>query len=118
MHSLQTLGFEQLESPDFGFGVIWLKLGSELCLHLIERDPKFNLPEGPYSATSAVKDPNHLFRGHHICLSLPISTPSCRVLRTVLLCFYVCSYILHKLRCLLVNVMSSIVLVYNCTSWK
>ncbi|KAG8370215.1 hypothetical protein BUALT_Bualt14G0093900 [Buddleja alternifolia] len=60
-------GFEQVESPKFDFEVIWLKLGSSLFLHLIERDPNTKLPEGPWSATSAVADPKNLPRGHHIC---------------------------------------------------
>ncbi|XP_004511363.1 lactoylglutathione lyase [Cicer arietinum] len=68
----QLFGFEEVESPKFGeFKVIWLRLpSSSLYLHLIERNPSNNLPEGPSSATSPVKDPSHLPRGHHLCFSL------------------------------------------------
>ncbi|EYU41479.1 hypothetical protein ABFS82_07G032200 [Erythranthe guttata] len=68
---IEIFGFEQVESPRFDFGVIWLKLGSSLFLHLIERDPNSKLPEGPSSATSAVSDPKNLPRGHHVCFSVP-----------------------------------------------
>ncbi|KAG8370214.1 hypothetical protein BUALT_Bualt14G0093800 [Buddleja alternifolia] len=67
---IQIFGFKQVESPKFDFEVIWLKLGSSLFLHLIERDPNNKLPEGPWSATSAVADPKNLPRGHHICFSV------------------------------------------------
>ncbi|KAK3042158.1 hypothetical protein RJ639_001278 [Escallonia herrerae] len=66
----EIFGFEEVENPKFEFGVIWLKLGSSLFLHLIERDPKTKLPEGPWSATSAVADPKNLPRGHHVCFSV------------------------------------------------
>lgn len=59
-----------METPDFGFGVIWLKLSSSFALHLIERDPATKLPEGPWSAVSAVKEPSDLPRGHHIAFSV------------------------------------------------
>lgn len=66
-------GFEEVESPEFGdFKVVWLRLpSSSLYLHLIERNPSNNLPEGPWSATSPVADPSHLPRGHHLCFSVP-----------------------------------------------
>ena len=67
---VQILGFEKIETPDFGFGVIWLKLSSSFALHLIERDPATKLPEGPWSAVSAVKEPSDLPRGHHIAFSV------------------------------------------------
>ncbi|XP_073303446.1 uncharacterized protein [Primulina huaijiensis] len=67
----ETFGFEQVESPTFDFEVIWLKLGSSLFLHLIERNPNSTLPESPWSATSAVEDPRNLPRGHHICIYVP-----------------------------------------------
>ncbi|KAI4317840.1 hypothetical protein L6164_025674 [Bauhinia variegata] len=66
----EIFGFEQIESPDFGFKVIWLHLPNACYIHLIERDPANNLPEGPYSATSPVADPGHLARGHHVCFSV------------------------------------------------
>ncbi|KAK9933300.1 hypothetical protein M0R45_020501 [Rubus argutus] len=67
----ETFGFEEIESPDFGeFKVIWLNLPSAFSMHLIERDPSYKLPEGPWSATSPVADPSHLPRGHHICFSV------------------------------------------------
>ncbi|KAJ4830145.1 hypothetical protein Tsubulata_019932 [Turnera subulata] len=66
----EIFGFDEVESPNFGFNVIWLKLGDSLFLHLIERLPETKLPEGPYSATSPVLDPSHLPRGHHLCLSV------------------------------------------------
>ncbi|PIN03848.1 Glyoxalase [Handroanthus impetiginosus] len=68
---IETFGFEQVENPKFDFDVIWLKLGSSFYLHLIERDPNTRLPEGPWSATSAVQDPKNLPRGHHICFYVP-----------------------------------------------
>ncbi|GAU18845.1 hypothetical protein TSUD_228350 [Trifolium subterraneum] len=69
----QIFGFEEVESPKFGeFKVVWLRLPtSSLYLHLIERNPSNNLPEGPWSAASPVKDPSHLPRGHHLCFSVP-----------------------------------------------
>ncbi|KAL3828783.1 hypothetical protein ACJIZ3_017585 [Penstemon smallii] len=67
----EIFGFEQVENPKFDFGVIWLKLGSSFYLHLIERDPNTKLPEGPWSATSAVADPKNLPRGHHVCIYIP-----------------------------------------------
>ncbi|KAL2229916.1 lactoylglutathione lyase [Sesamum indicum] len=68
---IEMFGFEQVESPKFDFEVIWLKLGSSFYLHLIERDPNSKLPEGPWSTASAVADPRHLPRGHHLCLYVP-----------------------------------------------
>lgn len=69
----QIFGFEEVESPKFAeFKVVWLRLpSSSLYLHLIERNPSNNLPEGPWSAASPVKDPSHLPRGHHLCFSVP-----------------------------------------------
>ncbi|CAI9118454.1 OLC1v1020028C1 [Oldenlandia corymbosa var. corymbosa] len=69
----EVFGFEQVESPKFGFEVIWLKLpgNPSLFLHLIERDPSTKLPEGPWSASSPVADPKNLPRGHHVCFSVP-----------------------------------------------
>ncbi|KAM7485523.1 hypothetical protein LguiA_001532 [Lonicera macranthoides] len=66
----QTFGFEEIESPKLEFKVIWLRLPPSLYLHLIERDPQNKLPEGPWSATSAVAEPKNLPRGHHICFSV------------------------------------------------
>ncbi|XWS53987.1 hypothetical protein CRYUN_Cryun10bG0048800 [Craigia yunnanensis] len=67
----EIFGFEETESPDFGeFKVIWLNLPGAFPIHLIERSPFTKLPEGPYSATSAVSDPSHLPRGHHICFTV------------------------------------------------
>lgn len=71
---VQMFGFEEIESPNFGeLKVIWLNLPSAFQLHLIERDPKSKLPEGPWNATSPVADPSHLPRGHHICFSVSSS---------------------------------------------
>ncbi|KAG9158369.1 hypothetical protein Leryth_013118 [Lithospermum erythrorhizon] len=67
----EVFGFEQIEAPEFGFEVIWLKLSPSFYLHLIERDPSTKLPEGPWSATAAVADPKNLPRGHHLCFSVP-----------------------------------------------
>ena len=68
---VQIFGFEEIESPNFlEFKVIWLNLSSAFQLHLIERNPSSNLPEGPWSATSPVVDPSHLPRGHHICFTV------------------------------------------------
>ncbi|KAL6522648.1 hypothetical protein OROHE_016495 [Orobanche hederae] len=67
----EIFGFEQVESPKFDFEVIWLKLGSSMYLHLIERDPNSKLPEGPWSSASAVADPKYLPRGHHLCFYVP-----------------------------------------------
>ncbi|XAR54674.1 Lactoylglutathione lyase [Bertholletia excelsa] len=66
----EIFGFEQVESPTFVFDTIWLKIPPSFYLHLIERNPENRLPEGPWSAASAVKDPSHLPRGHHICFSV------------------------------------------------
>ncbi|XP_042054885.1 uncharacterized protein LOC121799547 isoform X2 [Salvia splendens] len=65
---IEVFGFEQIESPKFDFEVIWLKLGSSMLLHLIERDPTVMLPEGPWSS---VADPKNLPRGHHVCFYVP-----------------------------------------------
>lgn len=72
LYDFQIFGFEEVESPKFGeFKVVWLRVpSSSLYLHLIERNPSNNLPEGPWSATSPVKDPSHLPRGHHLCFSV------------------------------------------------
>ncbi|KAL3621655.1 hypothetical protein CASFOL_036567 [Castilleja foliolosa] len=68
----RIFGFEQVDSPKFDFGVIWLKLGSSLYLYLIERDPNSKLPEGPWSSpSSSMADPKNLPRGHHLCLCVP-----------------------------------------------
>ncbi|OIT38328.1 PREDICTED: lactoylglutathione lyase [Nicotiana attenuata] len=68
---IEIFGFEKVEAPRFEFDVIWLKLApSSFYLHLIERDPSTKLPEGPWSATSAVADPKNLPRGHHVCFSV------------------------------------------------
>uniref|UniRef100_A0A5B7BYH4 Putative lactoylglutathione lyase n=1 Tax=Davidia involucrata TaxID=16924 RepID=A0A5B7BYH4_DAVIN len=66
----EIFGFEQIESPNFEFKVIWLKLSPNFYLHLIERNPETKLPEGPWSAESPVADPKNLHRGHHICFSV------------------------------------------------
>ncbi|KAF5752267.1 lactoylglutathione lyase [Tripterygium wilfordii] len=67
----EIFGFEEIESPDFGeFKVIWLNLPHAFAFHLIERNPNYKLPEGPYSATSPISDPSHIPRGHHICFSV------------------------------------------------
>ncbi|KAK9992637.1 hypothetical protein SO802_027622 [Lithocarpus litseifolius] len=67
----EIFGFEEIESPNFlEFKVIWLNLSSAFQLHLIERNPSNNLPEGPWSATAPVVDPSHLPRGHHICFTV------------------------------------------------
>ncbi|CAL5395452.1 unnamed protein product [Camellia sinensis] len=66
----EIFGFEQIESPKLEFNVIWLKLGPSFFLHLIERNPETKLPEGPWSAVSAVADTKNLPRGHHICFSV------------------------------------------------
>jgi len=72
MYNCQVFGFEEIESPDFGdLQVVWLNLPGAFAMHIIQRNPSTNLPEGPYSATSAVKDPSHLPMGHHICFSVP-----------------------------------------------
>lgn len=67
---LQIFGFEKVEAPRFEFDVIWLKLAPSFYLHLIERDPTTKLPEGPWSATSAIADPKNLPRGHHVCFTI------------------------------------------------
>ncbi|XP_057546930.1 uncharacterized protein LOC130825627 [Amaranthus tricolor] len=69
----EILGFEQIESPKFDqFEVIWLRssLPPYFSLHLIQRNPSTNLPEGPFSAASPIKDPSHLPRGHHVSFSV------------------------------------------------
>ncbi|WCJ23787.1 Lactoylglutathione lyase / glyoxalase I family protein [Euphorbia peplus] len=68
---IQMFGFSEIESPNFAeFKVIWLNLPQAFSMHLIERSPATNLPEGPYSAASPVLDPSHIARGHHICFSV------------------------------------------------
>ncbi|CAL9760983.1 unnamed protein product, partial [Musa acuminata subsp. burmannicoides] len=63
----EVLGFERIETPKFGeFEVIWLRLPPSFSLHLIEKDPRSKLPEGP----SAVADPSALPRGHHISFAV------------------------------------------------
>ncbi|XP_058105956.1 glyoxylase I 4-like [Magnolia sinica] len=70
----EVLGFERIESPNFGdFDVIWLKLPSaSFALHLIERNPLSSLPEGPSGSTAeiAAADPKHLPRGHHLSFAI------------------------------------------------
>lgn len=68
---MKVFGFEQVESPKFEFKVIWLKLGSSMFLHLIERDPTTMLPESPFSSMAAVADRKNLPRGHHVCFYVP-----------------------------------------------
>ncbi|KAJ4967962.1 hypothetical protein NE237_014663 [Protea cynaroides] len=67
----EILGFEKIESPDNGiYERIWMKLPPVFSLHLIERNPKTKLPEGPWSSTDAIADPKNLSRGHHICFAV------------------------------------------------
>ncbi|GLU08880.1 hypothetical protein SLE2022_257640 [Rubroshorea leprosula] len=66
----EVFGFEEIESPNFGFHVIWLNLPGSFAMHLIERLPETKLPESPYSAASPVVDPSHLPRCHHVCFSV------------------------------------------------
>ncbi|KAJ0240241.1 Lactoylglutathione lyase / glyoxalase I family protein [Hirschfeldia incana] len=67
----EVFGFEEIESPDFGdLKVIWLNLPGAFAMHIIQRNTSTNLPEGPFSATSAVRDPSHLPMGHHICFTV------------------------------------------------
>ncbi|KAF8041607.1 hypothetical protein BT93_A0261 [Corymbia citriodora subsp. variegata] len=67
----EILGFEEVESPNVGFKVIWLSLPSTgFFFHLIERLPETRLPEGPYSTSSPTVDPKHLLRGHHVCFTI------------------------------------------------
>ncbi|GKD80837.1 lactoylglutathione lyase [Tanacetum coccineum] len=67
----EIFGLERIESPKFEFKVIWLRQSPSFCLHLIERDPQTNLPEGPWSAKhDSLADPTKLFRGHHLCFDV------------------------------------------------
>ena len=106
MHYLtnsQIFGFEQVESPELEFDVIWLKLAPSFYIHLIERDPSTKLPEGPWSATLAVADPKNLPRGHHICFSVSNFDYFVRTLKVyiVSLCIYCHNYLcicMHNLQ--------------------
>ncbi|KAL6343483.1 hypothetical protein AAG906_024848 [Vitis piasezkii] len=66
----EILGFERVESPNLGVEVVWLRLPPVFTLHLIQKDPESKLPETPWNASSAVVDPKHLTRSHHICFSI------------------------------------------------
>lgn len=66
----QILGFERVESPNLGIEVVWLRLPPVFTLHLIQKDPESKLPETPWNPSSAVVDPKHLTRSHHICFSI------------------------------------------------
>ncbi|CAI0374939.1 unnamed protein product [Linum tenue] len=66
----EIFGFEEIETPDFGFNVIWLNLANAFSLHLIERSPETKLPEGPYSAVEPIREVSHISKGHHICISV------------------------------------------------
>ncbi|KAJ3674759.1 hypothetical protein LUZ60_005375 [Juncus effusus] len=67
----EILGFERIESPDFGdFKVVWVRASPTLSIHIIERDPQSKLPVSPYGAHSSVRDPKLLRRGHHVCFSV------------------------------------------------
>uniref|UniRef100_A0A7N0TKH3 VOC domain-containing protein n=1 Tax=Kalanchoe fedtschenkoi TaxID=63787 RepID=A0A7N0TKH3_KALFE len=67
----EILGFEQIESPDLEFNIIWLSLPPDhaVQIHLIERDPKVSLPEET-SLSGLSQDPRFLRRGHHVCFSV------------------------------------------------
>ena len=100
---MQIFGFEEIEAPNFGdFKVIWLNLPSAFPLHLIERNPSTKLPEGPYSATSAVADPSHIRRGHHICFSVSnfesfVQTLKVLSLLSLSLFFFFCQICLNEM---------------------
>ncbi|CAN0917522.1 hypothetical protein LINGRAHAP2_LOCUS30344 [Linum grandiflorum] len=66
----EIFGFEEIETPNFGFNVIWLNLANAFSVHLIERSPETKLPEGQYSAQEQIRDVTHLARGYHICISV------------------------------------------------
>ncbi|KAJ1696735.1 hypothetical protein LUZ63_005247 [Rhynchospora breviuscula] len=71
----QILGFEQMDTPNFGdFDVIWLRISPSLSMHIIQRDPQSSLPVSPYAATAAassvIRDPKQLSRGHHLSFSV------------------------------------------------
>ncbi|KAJ3697055.1 hypothetical protein LUZ61_000760 [Rhynchospora tenuis] len=70
----EILGFEQMETPNFGdFDVIWLRISPSLSMHIIQRDPLSTLPVSPYAvgaASSVIKDPKQLSRGHHLAFSV------------------------------------------------
>lgn len=107
---LQILGFEKVETPDFGFGVIWLKLSPCFYLHLIDRDPTTKLPEGPWSSVSAVKEPSNLPRGHHIAFSVANFDSFVHTLKVIFYSFPLFQLFLLKL-CLYVPMRSSLKLV-------
>lgn len=98
---VQIFGFEEIESPNFlEFKVIWLNLSSAFQLHLIERNPSNNLPEGPWSATSPVVDPSHLPRGHHICFTVSNLDSFLQSLKVKYI-FFLSIFTLHLFRILL-----------------
>lgn len=69
----EILGFERIESPKFAeFELVWLRLSPSLTLHLIERNPESHLAEGQFGgpATSALRDPRYLTRGHHLAFGV------------------------------------------------
>ncbi|CAM8924392.1 unnamed protein product [Rhodiola kirilowii] len=67
----EILGFERIESPKLDFNIIWLSLPPDhaVQIHIIERNPEVNLPEGA-SHSALDHDPNFLRRGHHVCFSV------------------------------------------------
>ncbi|KAJ4814526.1 Lactoylglutathione lyase / glyoxalase I family protein [Rhynchospora pubera] len=70
----QILGFEQMDTPNFGdVDVIWLRISPSLSMHIIQRDPQSSLPVSPYATTAAssvIRDPKQLSRGHHLSFSV------------------------------------------------
>lgn len=101
---MKVFGFEQVESPKFDFKVIWLKLGSSMFLHLIERDPITMLPESPWSSMNAVVDPKNLPRGHHVCFYVPDFDSFVQKIKVLLMKspFSVLAQMVDELKCVIV----------------
>jgi catechol 2,3-dioxygenase-like lactoylglutathione lyase family enzyme len=69
----KVMGFRRIKRPPFPFAGAWLFMPPSTALHIIEKDPSVDLPEGPCAAVKKMgnwqevaKNPASLKRGHHM----------------------------------------------------
>jgi len=69
----KVMGFRRIKRPPFPFAGAWLFMPPTTSLHIIEKDPNVDLPEGPCTAIKKMenwqeiaKNPASIKRGHHM----------------------------------------------------
>lgn len=68
-----VLGFEELQRPNFPFGGKWLRLDSNIALHIIEEEAEAAALRKEHETLASVAhtNPALIRRGHHLALTVP-----------------------------------------------